>query len=341
MPRLNEEIRTAALSAPLSLRFTGSTAGELTAWQAQFASKLRELIGPHEPPARWEVRALGTESLADHVREEILLTAEGLLSQPLYILRPRAPAETRFPVVVCLHGHGLGHDTTVGRGDSPALADQIRRLNYDYGLKLARAGYLVVAPGMIPFGRRLDDETRTQKSDPCAIAFVRLMMLGRTVVGENVRGVRWALNYALERPDTRPDRVGCVGLSYGGRMTMIVAALDPRIRVAVLSGVLNLWQERMLRHDYSCGAQVIPGILEYGDTAEIGSLIAPRSAIWEVGSRDPHIVPGWDEQAAERLRRAYAASGRPEALSFHHFDGAHEWNGETAVPLLLRELKSP
>jgi len=56
LPRLNEEIRTAALSAPLSLRFTGSTAGELTAWQAQFASKLRELIGPHEPPARWEVR---------------------------------------------------------------------------------------------------------------------------------------------------------------------------------------------------------------------------------------------------------------------------------------------
>ena len=83
-------------------------------------------------------------------------------------------------------------------------------------------------------------------------------------------------------PDASPNRVACVGLSYGGRMTMVAAALEPRICAAVISGALNMFQERAMSSDYSCGAQVIPGLLELGDTPEIGSLIAPRACIWEM-----------------------------------------------------------
>jgi hypothetical protein len=47
----------------------------------------------------------------------------------------------------------------------------------------------------------------------------------------------------------------------GGRMTMLAAALDSRIRLAAPSGVLNLLQER-IGNQYSYGAQVIPGLLK-------------------------------------------------------------------------------
>jgi len=151
----------------------------------------------------------------------------------------------------------------------------------------------------------------------------------------------WAINYASTRPDARADRVGCVGLSYGGRMTMLVAALEPRVQVAVISGALNVFQERVQGAGWSCGAQVIPGLLEIGDTPEIGSLIAPRPAIWEAGLRDSLVVPGWQEQAVERLQRAYAAAGRPENFQVHRFDGGHVWNGETAIPLLAKVLQQP
>ena len=120
---------------------------------------------------------------------------------------------------------------------------------------------------------------------------------------------------------------------------MLVTALDPRIRVAVISGALNLFQERIQNSGYSCGAQVIPGLLRFGDTAEIGSLIAPRPAIWEVGRKDPLAPSAWVENAAARLQRAYAAAGKPENFQVHQFDGGHVWNGETAVPLLARILK--
>jgi len=128
-----------------------------------------------------------------------------------------------------------------------------------------------------------------------------------------------------------------VGLSYGGRMTMLTAALEPRIRVAVISGALNAMQER-ISGPYSCGAQVIPGLLQFGDTPEIASLIAPRSCLWEVGSQDKLLPPEWVEQALERIRRAYGAYGAEQELRVDRFEGGHRWNGELALRILEKVL---
>lgn len=341
LPTLNQEMERALRQAPLKLQFRGTMPDQLSSWQKQFATKLRELIGPHEPPAQWTPEQLSLATLADHSREEWLLKADGVPSLPLYVLRPLRNKPERFPIVLALHGHGpFGHDPIVGIEATPQHVQAIREANYDYGRQLVREGYLVVAPCFTPFGRRISDAQREGKTDPCAVAFVRLMFLGQTLLGANLRDVIWSLNFASQREDARPERVACVGLSYGGRMTTVAAALEPRIKVAVISGALNVFQERALGGGYSCGAQVIPGLLEWGDTPEIGSLIAPRPCIWEIGSRDGLIVKGWAEQAIERLQRAYDASGHPQHLQFHRFEGGHRWDGETARELLAKHLKS-
>lgn len=340
LPTVNEEILRAVAVAPLKLQFHGSTPAELAAWQQEFGKVLSGLIGPHLPPKQWKVKVLSSRELPDHTREELLLESDAAPSLPLYVLRPKVPAGVRSPIVLCLHGHGeFGHDAVAGVDDTPALQVEIRKSNYDYGRQLVREGYLTVVPCFTPFGRRLDAKQRESRADACAIEFVRLMYLGRTLLGENLRDAMWALDYATTRSEARPDRIGCVGLSYGGRMTMMIAALDPRVRVAVISGALNVFQERIQGAGYSCGAQVVPGLLEFGDTPEIGSLIAPRPAIWEAGRQDALMVPGWLEKASERIQRAYAAAGKPENFSVHRFDGGHVWNGETAIPLLAKVLK--
>ncbi|HEY3897062.1 MAG TPA: alpha/beta hydrolase family protein [Chthoniobacter sp.] len=340
IPTANDEIIQAATAAPLSMQFHGSTPADLTAWQQTFTAKLSELIGPHTPPKQWTVKTLSTREFPDYTREELLLEAADTPSLPLYVLRPKVSGQTRFPIVLCLHGHGpFGNDSVAGVDDTLEEQQTIREYNYDYGRQLVRQGYLAVCPCFIPFGRRLDPKLRASKTDPCAVEFVRLIVLGRTVIGENLRDAIWSLNYASTRDDAIADRVGCVGLSYGGRMTMLVTALEPRIRVAVISGAMNVFQERIQGFNFGCGSQVIPGLLQYGDTPEIGSLIAPRPAIWEVGRKDPLAVPGWAEKAAERIQRAYTAAGKPDNFQVHHFDGGHVWNGETAIPLLAKTLK--
>ena len=235
LPTTNEEIRRAAANAPLQMLFRGHTADDLASWQRKFRAKLREKIGPHEPPGKWQARTLSKVELPDHTREELLLESEGTPSLPLYVLRPKGAAGKRLPIVLCLHGHGeSGHDAVAGVDDTPELQREIQQSNYDYGRQLAREGYLAVIPCFTPFGRRLDAAQPARSKDPCAVAFVRLMFLGRTLVGENLRDAKWALDYATTRPDARADRIGCVGLSYGGRMTMVVSALDPRVHVAVI-----------------------------------------------------------------------------------------------------------
>lgn len=341
LPTLNQEMERALRHAPLKMQFRGTTPEELSSWQKQFAAKLRELIGPHQPPTGWTSEQLSKTTLADHTREEWLLKADGVPSLPLYVLRPLGEGQRRFPIVLALHGHGaFGHDPVVGVEATPQHVQAIRGANYDYGRQLVRAGYLVIAPCFTPFGRRISDAQREGKTDPCAVAFVRLMFLGQTLLGANLRDVIWSLSFASQREDVQPDRVACVGLSYGGRMTMMATALEPRIKVAVISGALNVFQERAMSGGYSCGAQVIPGLLEWGDTPEIGSLIAPRPCMWEIGSRDGLIVKGWAEQAIERLQRAYDASPNPKHLQFHRFEGGHRWDGETARDLLAKHLKS-
>jgi dienelactone hydrolase len=340
-PRIvHDELAKAMRSAQLSMLFRGEGESQCRAWQQKFRARLEELLGDSSPPKKWESEQENRAELSDHVRYELLLKADGVPTLPVYLLVPRniAPGK-KLPAALCVHGHGpFGHHAIAGRRDLEGVVESIDKANYDYGLQFVRRGYVVAAPCMIPFGRRVDRESYGGK-DPCAVSFVRMQALGKLPITENLRDLRWAIDLLQSHVEVDDDNIGCAGLSYGGRMTMMVSAVDQRIRVAAVSGALNLLQERMtLRH--SCGSQVIPGLLKYGDYSEIGSLIAPRPCVWETGSADSLIVPEWDDLFRTRLRRAYKALGAEEQLHFDRFQGGHAWSGRIAFPLFDKVLKS-
>lgn len=336
---VHDDIVAAMAKADLSMVFHGRSSAEFYDWREQFRVRLNELLGPSLPPTEWQIVEEARVVLDDHTRYQLLLEGPGVPSLPVYLLVPaNRDSEQRLPAVLCVHGHGeYGADPIVGRTDVAGVTGSIEKCNYDYGLQFVRRGYVVAAPCMIPFGRRVNRKAYAG-NDPCAVTFVRMQALGQLPITANVRDLRWSLDLLQSRPEVDAERIGCAGLSYGGRMTMLVTALDDRVRVACVSGALNLMQERMsLRH--SCGSQVIPGLLQYGDYSEIGSLIAPRPCVWETGSRDALIVPGWDERFRSRLQNAYTAAEAADALQFDRFEGGHEWSGRVAFPLFDRLLK--
>lgn len=337
---VHDDLAKAMKSAELSMLFRGDSESQCRSWQQQFLAKLTELLGDSSPPKTWNAELESRVELDDHVRYEMLLKAAGVPALPVYLLVPRNLIRgQQAPAALCVHGHGpFGHHAIVGRRDLDGVAENIDTLNYDYGLQFVRRGYVVAAPCLIPFGRRVDRESYGGK-DPCAVSFVRMQALGKLPITENLRDLRWAIDLLQSRDEVDDSKIGCAGLSYGGRMTMMVSAVDRRIRVAAISGALNLLQERMtLRH--SCGSQIIPGLLKIGDYSEIGSLIAPRPAVWETGSTDSLIVPEWDEVFRRRLKRAYQALAAEDQLQFDRFQGGHVWSGRIAFPLFDRVLKS-
>ena len=212
-----------------------------------FAAKLRELLGPHQPPAEWKTDLERSVDLEDHRREELILTAEGHPPLPVYLLLPRGKADGPRAGVLALHGHGpYGYDTVAGREDRPGVAEAIQQSNYDYGRQLVRRGYVVAVPCLTPFGRRLGDPAAYGTAGPLrASPSSGMQLLGKLLMAENLRDCLWALELLARHAQVDAKRLGCVGLSYGGRMTMLTAALEPRIRVAVVSGALNVMQERV------------------------------------------------------------------------------------------------
>ena len=337
--KVDHDIISASLKSALSMQFRGVTADEAVEWQKTFHAKINELLGHSAPPSKWSVVEEGRKEFADHVRHDLLLKAEDVPTVPVYLLVPKNVSETNTaPAVLAVHGHGqFGNHPIVGRTDLKGVSADIEKMNYDYGLQFVRRGYVVAAPCMIPFGRRVDRK-KYGGQDPCAVNFVRMQAMGQLPIAANLRDLRWSIDLLQSRPEVKQNNIGCAGLSYGGRMTMMVSAMDKRIKVAAVSGALNLLQER-ITHRYSCGSQIVPSLLKYGDYSEIGSLIAPRPCVWEVGSKDTLIVPKWDILFKTRLQKIYRAYGTQNHLTFDHFEGAHRWNGAVAFPLFDKVLK--
>lgn len=336
---IETEIRELARDAPLAMRFRGSTEAECREWQRSFAAKLRGMLGPIEPPGEWTTIEESVVEAADHTRRSLVLRAAGMRDLPVHLLVPK-PGQAKRAAILALHGHGsAGYDPVVGIATTEAARAELMKANYGYGLQLVRRGYVVAAPCFTPFGRRLGDAAAYRGNDACGVTFVRMQLLGRVLMGENLRDALWAVELLARHESVDASRIGCVGLSYGGRMTMLAAAMSPKIRAAVCSGALNVMQER-IRGRYSCGAQVIPGLLTIGDVPEIASLIAPRPCLWEVGKRDALMVKEWIEPSIARMRGAWNAYGKPDNLTVDHHDGAHEWHGALAYPLLDRMLRS-
>ena len=336
---VNNRIAKAMLKAEVSMRFKGETNEQFLLWQDRFRSQLNVLLGDSHPPKTWKVIHQERTKQSDHTRYALFLETEENLSLPVYLLVSNGlKKDERAPGVICVHGHGpFGHDAVVGRSDREGIRENIAAHDYDYGLQFVRRGYVVVAPCMIPFGRRVDVE-HYGGNDPCAVTFVRRQALGQLPITSNLRDLRWSIDFLQSQPQVAPDRIGCAGLSYGGRMTMMLAAVDQRVKVAAVSGALNLLQERLTSR-HSCGSQVIPGLLKWGDYSEIGSLIAPRPCVWETGSKDPLIVDPWAELFRNRLRHAYRLSEAKDDLLFDEFHGGHRWNGSVAYTLFDQVLR--
>ena len=336
---VHQEIQALADHAPLRMQFRGGTAAECRAWQKSFRAKLDELLGPYQPPPEWRTETERTVDLDDHRRQELVLHAEGVRPLPVYLLTPRGSFSGKRPGMLALHGHGkFGYESVAGVATTEEGRQEIAEFHYDYGVQLVRRGYVVAVPCFTPFGRRVGDEKPYKKQDACGLTFIRMQALGKLLMAENLRDALWSLALLSRESSVDTARLGCAGLSYGGRMTMLTTAVAPQIRVAIVSGALNLIQERITGY-YGCGAQIIPGLLQYGDVPEIASLIAPRPCLWEVGRQDSLMVKDRIEPALERMRRAWSAFDDSGNLRVDSFEGKHRWNGVEAYPLLASVLK--
>src|SRR6266516_582124 len=186
----------------------------------------------------------------------------------------------RHPAILCPLGHSV---------NGKAWPSYQKLLS-----NLARKGYVVLAYDPFGQGERIEyPGTRPSQSAIAGggtgeheYAGRRLILLGANFglfrAWDGIRGI----DYLLMRAEVDPERIGCCGQSGGGTVTQFLAALDSRIRAAVVSmgNTENLAQENVEPPGSADDAEqnIVPALARGIDRADLLNAVAPKPLLMTI-----------------------------------------------------------
>ena len=312
-------------------------------WRKGLREILVELLGgfdyPETPlnPAKVEEK-----EFEDYIREKIIYYTDEFSAVPAYVLRPKK-IYGNIPAVLALHGHGYGKDEITGiwEDGTERINPISRGYQKDFAIELAKKGLIVIVPDQIGFGERREKEDKKQgpSKSSCWQLSTWALLFGKTAIGKRVWDALRTIDYLISRNDVDGERIGIMGISGGGTITLFSAALDDRIKAVVISGYLNTFKDSILSVPH-CICNFIPGILKYAEMDDIACLIAPRPLLIEHGTKDPIFPIKATKKAFEKLKKAYKLFNAEHLLDSDFFEGIHEISGRKAYDFLYKWLNS-
>jgi dienelactone hydrolase len=305
-------------------------------YRKRASARLRDLLGEWPQPVPLDIEVLESDDAGPYRRERIVFDTEATMSVPAYLLVPHTRTEPG-PAVLAIHGHGAGKSMVCGidRGRVD-LRDEIDGYHGDYAHQLACRGYVVLAPDLRGFGERTD--WNPPERYQCDWNLVSATIADAKPLTQNLWDMRCALDVLAQHPLVDPGRVGACGLSYGGTATLFLAAIDERVKAAVVSGYFASWAAAHRVPWNMCGSQILPGLLGRLEHVDLGALVAPRALLIETGTDDDIFPVGAAREAFAKLAPVYEMLGARERLVHDVNDGGHRWYGGRAYPFFEREL---
>jgi dienelactone hydrolase len=313
-------------TSPSAHAYRGESGKAFARWQTAGRAAFAGHLGfAPRPFAGRVVRAERTE-FPTFVREKLYLQSADGLWIPAYMLTPKGAAKPR-PAVLAMPGHDGPADAS-GRG-AASIAGRDTNLNYmrSFGLRLAEAGYVVLAVDVAGVGEMAE------------LNYLRLVRQG-LLVGVPLKRlmleeVHTAMDYLVSRPEVDAQRVGTMGMSLGGELAMFAGILDPRVKFVVSSGFFYSYKHYAFT---SAASLFIPGILRVGDIPDLAAMVAPRPMLIQVGQYDPLIDAKRVGPYYTKVQQAYGAAGAPNAVSLDLFPHSHVMGVPTVLTWMKRHV---
>jgi dienelactone hydrolase len=328
-------------AAPRQLRFSARTRADAEKWQKTLRSKLTELVGGF-PAERTPLRpvTLETRTYPAYEREKIVFDSRPGVSVLAYLLRPKN-AKRSAPVMICVPGHGRGVDDVVGIDEHGGERTDKSGYQHDFAIQVAEAGMAALAIEPMGFGCRRDPINSRQglSRKACEPVAGGALLVGQTMIGWRVWDVMRTIDYVATRSELDRNRVGCMGISGGGTVTVFSSALDTRIRAAKVSGYLNTFRDSVgsLAH---CIDNYVPGILNWAEMHDIAGLIAPRPLFVESGEKDNIFPVRASVESFNEVRKVYGVFGASDRIEQEVFPDEHSFWGKRGIPFLARHLEA-
>jgi dienelactone hydrolase len=217
----------------------------------------------------------------------------------------------KAPLVIAQHG---------GYGTPELCSDLNGKNNYNHMVRrVLRRGAIVYAPQLLIWNFKEATPTAPSHNIP----FQRnnldkeLKRFGLSITALEIKGIMNAITFLSELEYVDEDRIGMIGLSYGGYFTMHTMAADTRLKVGFSNACFND------RNVYSWQDWTYPDSANSFHDAEVAALCAPRKLYVAVGKEDTvfnytHAIP-----ESERAQKYFSAMGCPQNFIFTVWDGGH------------------
>ena len=312
--------------------FGGKTKADFNKWKQEALPKVLACLGdfpervPLEPEltAEWEHDGL--------LKKRYLIEVGKHISAAVVMCIPKdlTKGEKR-PAILCWHGHGrFGKEAVMGNDSSAELRGDIEKHNYNYGHQMAKNGYVTFGIDWIGAGERNDSNKphfRSQAGarDWCNLYYLHATMLGMTSISINVTHGMAATDFACTLPYVDADRLGVMGLSGGGTMTLWSALCDKRMKAAEIMCYSDLWEVFGMHDTNYCGMQVAPGLYKLADLPDVQGLLAPKPLVVDIGVYDTCFNVDTALECYRKVERIYQAAGAADRLELDLFPGEHAW----------------
>jgi cephalosporin-C deacetylase len=234
---------------------------------------------------------------APYLQERITLQSLGGERIVALLARPITPPHTRLPAIVTAPGYG----------------------GWEFGQMLAECQRGLIMLQVYP---RLQGQSGALPDGPEKLLRGIDQPHGYYYQGAYADMVR-AVDYLATRGDVDPQRIGAMGTSQGGMLTLALAALDPRIKavVAHLPFACDMRHNpRFSKHDISTPQHL--ATFDHFDPAMLAKHIKAPTLL-SAGGRDDISPPQTIGAVFEQLRCVKCLHVEPEldhtsSIDFHH-----------------------
>jgi cephalosporin-C deacetylase-like acetyl esterase len=289
------------------------TKDELSALQSKVRRAIGAGIGAFPERTPLNPQRAGEISRDDYVIEKIIFESRPEYYVTANLYRPKSTA-TRRPAVVQSCGH---------YEEGKAAEDYQRAC-----IGLAKKGFVALIFDPMGQGERVmfrkPGEKRPGATSEHSLAGKPTLLVGRTLAHYRIWDVMRALDYLETRPDVDKTRLGMLGHSGGGMMTILTAPLEPRIRAAMSCCAVTSFYHKTKAHLMADPEQIVPGIYPNGvDHPEMIAAVAPRAFLIGAVLRDFVPLDG-TRRTYDETKRVYEMLGEPGRFGKVESDNEHK-----------------
>lgn len=313
-----------------------------TVWQTNFRSALKETLGIarlEKDLAGYEVKSqkLTSEDVGYALREQWVIWTEPDVPMSIVVLRPKG-TDAQLPLMITPHGHDRNPVVYAGIYASEKERIETEKNEKDIAVQAVKRGFLAILPVARGFGETRTPEDK-QRDVPysCRTLMMQDLLVGRTLIGDRVWDVIKLIDWALKEQPVDSSRIVVTGNSGGGTTTLFAGACDTRITMSIPSSYFSTFAGS-IGAMYHCDCNYIPGILNYGEMADIAGLTAPRFFCALNGKYDPMFPIEEARQAFDKLAYIYAAAGVPNRCELYEGNGGHRYYKEGAWEFICKYL---